>query len=130
MNEINDELSDLQNLIDLGDNIINEELEKYIERLNQRKKNLCQSKLELILTECSAKNTNFLFRKIINKIYDFGVLHSAISLDGTIIEWGRGPLGQHLVCPNLDIKEFLFAFEVKAKTDPNFFKYLDDGSLE
>ena len=52
------------------------------------------------------------------------MLHSAISLDGTIIEWGRGPCGQNLICPNLDIKNFLFAFEIKAKEDDNFFKYI------
>ena len=38
MNEINDELLDLQNLIDLGDNIINEELEKYIKIKSKKKK--------------------------------------------------------------------------------------------
>ena len=55
---------------------------------------MSESKLELILTECSAsESNNILFRTIVNKIYEFGILHSAISLDGTIIEWGRGPFG-------------------------------------
>jgi len=59
-----------------------------------------------VITECSAKNENFLIRIFINKIYDFGVLYSAISFDGKIIEWRRGPCGQNLICPNLDIKDF------------------------
>ncbi len=121
--EINRELYDLQNNFqNLEENLIIEELNNTIKKINERKKNLCQTKLELILTECDASDTHFLFRKVINKIYEFGVLHSAISLDGTIIEWGRGPCGQNLVCPNLDIKRFLFAFEIKGKEDNNFFK--------
>ena len=95
-----------------------------INKLNERKKRLSESKFELILTECIASDTNFLFKSIINKIYDFGVLHSAISLDGTIIEWGRGPCGQDLVYPNTDIISFLFSFEIKAKEDDNFFAFI------
>ena len=121
LNDINKELSELQELKDFGDNMSEEEYEESINKLNERKKKLSESKFELILTECDASDTNFLFKSIINKIYDFGVLHSAISLDGTIIEWGRGPCGQDLVCPNLDIISFLFSFEIKAKEDDNFF---------
>lgn len=123
MKELNEELSNLQELKDLGDNMTTEELNNVVKRINERGKKLSESKLELILTECLASdNKNFLFRSFVNAIYDFGVLHSAISLDGTIIEWGRGPCGQNIVCPNLDIKRFLFAFEIKAKEDDNFIK--------
>ena len=124
INEINKDLFHLKNL---GENITEQTeqiLENTINKLNERKTNLCQTKLELILTQCDASDQNFLFRKFINTIYEFGVLHSAISLDGTIIEWGRGPCGQNLVCPNLDIKRFLFAIEIKAKEDKNFFRSL------
>jgi len=122
LNDLNKELSELQELKDFGDNMSEEEYKESINKLNERKKKLSESKFELILTECrAASDTNFLFKSIINKIYDFGVLHSAISLDGTIIEWGRGPCGQDLVCPNLDIISFLFSFEIKAKEDDNFF---------
>ncbi len=96
MEDLNKQLIELQELRDLGDTMTEEQLIKSIESLNERKKNLCESKLELILTECSASDCNFLLRKIINKCYDFGVLHSAISLDGTIIEWGRDHVGKAL----------------------------------
>lgn len=125
MKELNEELSNLQELKDLGDNMTTEELNNVVKRINERGKRLSESKLELILTECLASdNKNFLFRAFVNAIYDFGVLHSAISLDGTIIEWGRGPCGQNIVCPNLDIKRFLFAFEIKAKEDDKFYKII------
>ena len=91
-------INDLVELKDEGDGITERHLRKSIERLNERKKTLSESKLELILTECSASERNILFRTIVNKIYEFGVLHSAISLDGTIIEWGRGPCGQDQRC--------------------------------
>jgi len=132
LNDLNKELSELQELKDFGDNMSEEEYKESINKLNERKKRLSESKFELILTECIASDTNFLFKSIINKIYDFGVLHSAISLDGTIIEWGRGPCGQDLVYPNTDIISFLFSFEIKAKEDDNFFaiiwKKLKDAS--
>lgn len=51
-------------------------------------------------------------------------MHSALSLDGTIIEWGRGPCGDSLVCPTMDINRFLFAFEVRAREDKGFFESL------
>ena len=124
MEDLNKQMLELQELRDLGDCMTEEQLIKSIETLNERKKNLCESKLELILTECSASDCNFLLKKIINKCYDFGVLHSAISLDGTIIEWGRGPCGKSLVCPTLDVKKFLFAFEIKGKEDSNFFQMI------
>ena len=124
MDELNLLLSDIKEIKDAGDSMTENEFNNSIESINKRKNTLSESKLELILTECSAQNENFLIRTFINKIYDFGVLHSAISLDGTIIEWGRGPCGQNLICPNLDIKNFLFAFEIKAKEDDNFFKYI------
>ena len=93
--------------------------------MNDRRNSLSESKLELILTEWSAsESNNVLFRTIVNKIYEFGILHSAISLDGTIIEWGRGPCGPDLVFLTLDTKKFLFAFEMKAKEDHNFFIYI------
>ena len=94
MDDLNKQLSELQELKDLGNNITEEQLNKDINKQKERKKNLCESKLEFILKECSSSDTNFLVRSLINKCYDFGVLHSAISLDGTIIEWGRGPCGQ------------------------------------
>ena len=122
MEHLNKQMLELQELRDLGDTMTEKQLNIIINILNERKKTLCESKLELILTECSASDCNFLMRNIINKCYDFGVLHSAISLDGTIIEWGRGPCGPNLVCPNLDVKQFLFAIEIKAKEDDGFFK--------
>ena len=117
-------IEDLLEIKNEGDEITEGQFRKSIERLNERRKNLSESKLELILTECRASENNILIRTLINKIYEFGVLHSAISLDGTIIEWGRDPCGQDLVCPTLDIKKFLFAFEIKTKEDHNFFVYI------
>ena len=124
LKELDTLIKDLKEIKDEGDEITERQFRKSIERLNDRKHTLSESKLELILTECSASESNILFRTIVNKIYEFGALHSAISLDGTIIEWGRGPCGQDLVCPTLDIKKFLFAFEIKAKEDHNFFVYI------
>ena len=125
LKELDTLIQDLEEIKNEGDEITERQFRKSIERLNDRRNSLSESKLELILTEWSAsESNNVLFRTIVNKIYEFGVLHSAISLDGTIIEWGRGPCGQDLVCPTLDIKKFLFAFEIKAKEDDNFFKYI------
>ena len=125
INEINSLMLDLQELKDAGDNMTESQFRNSINRINERKDRLSESKLELILTECVAsENKNFLFRALVNKFYDFGVYHSAISLDGTIIEWGRGPCGQSLICPTLDIKKLLFAFEIKAKEEQNFFEYI------
>jgi len=125
LKELGTLLSDLKEIKDQGDSITENQFRNSINRINERKNTLNQSKLELILTECQASQSkNLLFRTLVNNIYDFGVLHSALSLDGTIIEWGRGPCGQNLVCPTLDIKNFLFSFEIKAKEDDNFFKYI------
>ena len=125
LKELDSLISDIKELKDQGDSITENQLRNCLERINERKNTLSQSKLELILTECIAsKVNNFLFRTIVNNVYDFGVLHSALSLDGTIIEWGRGPCGKNLICPTLDIKEFLFAFEIKAKEDEGFFKLI------
>ena len=106
----------------MGCPLTENELKEVVNRINSRKSKLSEYKFELILTECQASDiNNILFKSIVNCVYTFGTLHSALSLDGTIIEWGRGPLGDSLIYPTMDIKRFLFAFEVKAKEDKGFF---------
>ena len=125
MNEINEELSQVKEFKDMGCPLTEAEINETIRRINDRKSKLSEHKFELILTECQASDIkNILFKSFVNARYEFGALHSALSLDGTIIEWGRGPCGDSLVCPTMDIKRFLFAFEVKAKEDKGFFKAL------
>ena len=94
LKELDTLIQDLEEIKNEGDEITERQFRKSIERLNDRRNSLSESKLELILTECSAsESNNILFRTIVNKIYEFGILHSAISLNGTIIECGRGPFG-------------------------------------
>lgn len=122
MKEIEEELNNAKDFIDMGFPYTEKELKEAIERINERKSRLSEHKFELILTECQASDfKNILFQDFINTIYTFGALHSALSLDGTIIEWGRGPCGSSLVCPTMDLKRFLFSIEVKAREDKGFF---------
>ena len=122
LNEIGDELEKVQEFKDMGCPLTENELKEVVNRINNRKSKLSEHKFELILTECQASDiNNILFKSFVNCVYTFGTLHSALSLDGTIIEWGRGPLGDSLIYPTMDIKRFLFAFEVKAKEDKGFF---------
>lgn len=125
--EVEQELQQLQEFKDMGCPLTESELKEVIRRINDRKSKLSEHKFELILTECQASDIdNILFKSIVNKVYTFGSLHSALSLDGTIIEWGRGPCGSSLVCPTMDIKRFLFAFEVKAREDKGFFAMIGE----
>lgn len=103
------------------------ELKEAIKRINERKSKLSEHKFELILTECPASDCkNILFKEFVNTVYTFGGMHSALSLDGTIIEWGRGPCGVSLVCPTMDIKRFLFSFEIKTREDKGFFAMIGE----
>lgn len=123
LKEINEELQQVKEFEDMGCALTEQEINETIKRINDRKAKLSEYKFELILTECSASDIkNVLFQSLVNNFYEFGALHSALSLDGTIIEWGRGPCGASLVCPTLDLKRFLFAFEVKAREDKGFFE--------
>ena len=122
LEEVEKELEQVKMFNDVGCPMTETELKEAINRINDRKSKLSEHKFELILTECEAsKINNILFKSFVNSYYEFGVLHSALSLDGTIIEWGRGPCGDSLVCPTMDISQFLFAFEVKAREDESFF---------
>jgi hypothetical protein len=122
LEEVEKELEQVKMLNDTGCPMTEAELKETIQRINNRKSKLSEHKFELILTECQAsKINNILFKSFVNSYYEFGALHSALSLDGTIIEWGRGPCGDSLVCPTMVISQFLFAFEVKAKEDEGFF---------
>ena len=106
----------------MGCPLTENELKEVINRINSRKSKLSEHKFELILTECQASDIkSVIFKSIANNVYTFGAFHSALSLDGKIREWGRGPCGDSLICPTMDIKRFLFAFEVKAKEDKGFF---------
>lgn len=125
LKEIDEELKQVKEFEDMGCPLTENEIKETIKRINGRKAKLSEHKFELILTECQASdNKNILFRNIVNNVYEFGALHSALSLDGTIIEWGRGPCGDSLIVPTMDINRFLFAFEVKAREDEGFFAML------
>lgn len=128
MREINEELQQVKEFKDNGCPLTENEINETIKRINDRKSKLSEYKFELILTECQASDIkNILFKSFVNSHYEFGALHSALSLDGTIIEWGRGPCGASLICPTMDIQRFLFAFEVRAREDTGFFEAL--GSM-
>jgi len=125
LKEIDEELKQVKEFEDMGCPLTENEIKETIKRINGRKAKLSEHKFELILTECQASdNKNILFRNIVNNVYEFGALHSALSLDGTIIEWGRGPCGDSLIVPTMDMNRFLFAFEVKAREDEGFFAML------
>lgn len=125
MREINEELQQIKEFEDMGCPLTENEIRETINRINDRKSKLSEYKFELILTECQASDiNNILFKTFVNSHFEFGALHSALSLDGTIIEWGRGPCGDSLVCPTMDINRFLFAFEVRAREDKGFFDKL------
>ena len=125
MRKINEELQQIKEFEDMGCPLTEVEIKETINRINDRKSKLSEYKFELILTECQASDIkNILFKSFVNSHYEFGALHSALSLDGTIIEWGRGPCGDSLVCPTMDINRFLFAFEVRAREDKGFFESL------
>lgn len=127
LKEIEEELKQAKSFKDAGCPYTELELKKAINRINDRKSKLSEHKFELILTECMASDfKNILFKQFVNTVYTFGGLHSALSLDGTIIEWGRGPCGDSLVCPTMDLKRFLFAFEVKAREDKGFFAMIGE----
>ena len=131
LNEISEELKQVKEFEDMGCPLTENEIKETIKRINDRKTKLSEHKFELILTECQASdNKNILFRNIVNNVYEFGALHSALSLDGTIIEWGRGPCGDSLVVPTMDINRFLFAFEVKTREDEGFFAMLGNKIKE
>ena len=123
LKEIEEVVKDTKELQELGCcPLTEEEIRHAIDEINNRKSKLSEHKFELILTECQASDIkNILFKNFVNTVYEFGGLHSALSLDGTIIEWGRGPCGDSLVCPTMDLRRFLFSFEVKAKEDEGFF---------
>ena len=127
LEEIDEELKQVKDFEEMGCPLTENEVKETIKRINDRKTKLSEHKFELILTECQASdNKNILFRNIVNNVYEFGALHSALSLDGTIIEWGRGPCGDSLVVPAMDMNRFLFAFEVKAREDKGFFAMLSN----
>lgn len=127
LKEIEEELKQAKEFNDLGCPYSEAELKEAIKRINERKSKLSEHKFELILTECKASDyKNILFKNLVNSVYKFGSLHSALSLDGTVIEWGRGPCGSSLVCPTMDIKRFLFAFEIKAREDKGFFAMIGE----
>ena len=131
LKEIGDELQQVKEFSDSCCPMTENEINAVINRINDRKSKLSEYKFELILTECIAsKINNILFKSFVNSVYEFGALHSALSLDGTIIEWGRGPCGDSLVCPTMDIDQFLFAFEVKARDDKGFFSMIGNKIKE
>ena len=131
LEEVEKELEQVKMFNDMGCPMTETELKEAIKRINDRKSKLSEHKFELILTECQAsKINNVLFKSFVNSYYEFGALHSALSLDGTIIEWGRGPCGDSLICPTMDISQFLFAFEVKAKEDESFFTMIGNKIKE
>ena len=69
LKELDSLISDIKELKDQGDSITENQLRNCLERINERKNTLSQSKLELILTECIAsKVNNFLFRTIVNNV--------------------------------------------------------------
>lgn len=127
LKEIEEELKQAKDFKEMGCPYSELELKEAIKRINERKSKLSEHKFELILTECQASDCkNILFKQFVNTVYTFGGLHSALSLDGTIIEWGRGPCGDSLVCPTMDMKRFLFSFEIKAREDKSFFAIIGE----
>ena len=80
----------------------NIDIKSVIEKMNERKKILSNSNFKFLLLSCKASE-NLLSRYIARHLnYEFGALHSAISIDGLVIEWGRGMCGSSIVAPLVD----------------------------
>lgn len=84
--------------------------------MNEKKEKLTKFQLRLLLTSCGASESSIIRRAAyLDKNFEFGALHAALSVNGVVLEWGRGLGGQSLVCPTLDVLGLLLAIEVEAK---------------
>ena len=67
-----------------------------------------------MLTSCCASESSIIRRAAyLDKNFELGALHTALSVNGVVLEWGRGLGGQSLVCPTLDVLGLLLAIEKK-----------------
>ncbi|RMZ96901.1 hypothetical protein BpHYR1_014888 [Brachionus plicatilis] len=113
---INDVLRQTSDLESLG--ISNEsELEVAINQLNISRGDISElHHLKLLLTTIDYTPytivrwaVNEIFFRHLN-MFKLGALHSAVSLDGIVLEWGRGICGESIVCPSLDVQRTISCF--------------------
>lgn len=87
--------------------------------MEERRQKAKDLDLKLILTSCSAStgSLGFLVRRLANmRGYQFGALHAALLVDGTLLEWGRGKCGDSIIFPVLDPVGLLFAVDIQNKS--------------
>ena len=113
---IHKELGELYNeRNELNDDEIREQINNIN---NKRKKEILSSNVKFIFTDIGINQgiigniaTNVC--NFFDNRFPYGALHAGLMIDESLIQWGRGDLGEEIVFPSSDLSSILFSIETE-----------------